>query len=34
MDWEFGVSGCKLLHLEWINKKSYCIAPGVIFNTL
>ena len=20
MDWEFGVSRCKLLHLEWINK--------------
>ena len=19
MDWEFGVSTCKLLHLEWIN---------------
>ena len=21
MDWEFGVSRCKLLHLEWINSK-------------
>ena len=21
MDWEFGVSRCKLLHLEWINNK-------------
>ena len=20
MDWEFGVSRCKLLHIEWINK--------------
>ena len=20
MNWESGVSGCKLLHLEWINK--------------
>ena len=20
MDWEFGVSRCKLLHLEWIDK--------------
>ena len=21
MDWEFGVSRCKLLHLEWVNNK-------------
>ena len=21
MDWKFGVSRCKLLHLEWINSK-------------
>ena len=21
MDWEFGVSRCKLLHLEWINNE-------------
>lgn len=21
MDWEFGVSRCKLLHLEWMNNK-------------
>ena len=21
MDWEFGVSRCKLLHMEWINNK-------------
>ena len=21
MDWEFGVSGCKLIYLEWINNK-------------
>ena len=21
MDWEFGVGGCKLLHLEWIKNK-------------
>ena len=20
MDWEFGISRCKLLHIEWINK--------------
>ena len=30
MDWEFGVSRCKLLHLEWINKRSYYIAEGTI----
>ena len=23
MDWEFGVSRCKLLHLEWISGDSY-----------
>ena len=22
MDWEFGVSGCKLLHLEWISNET------------
>ena len=22
MDWEFGVTRCKLLHLEWINRSS------------
>ena len=36
MDWEFGVSRCKLLHLEWINNKvllystrSYIQSPGI-----
>ena len=24
MDWEFGVSRCKRLHLEWISRSSYC----------
>ena len=23
MDWEFGVSRCKLLHLEWINNEVF-----------
>ena len=23
MDWEFGVSRCKLLHLEWTDNKVY-----------
>ena len=31
---EFGISRCKLLYVEWINKKSYCIAQGPIFNIL
>ena len=22
MDWEFGISRCKLLHIEWINQKA------------
>ena len=21
MDWEFGISRCKLLHIEWLNNK-------------
>ena len=24
MNWEFGVSRCKRLHLEWISRSSYC----------
>ena len=26
MDWEIGVSRCKLLHSEWIAMSSYCAA--------
>ena len=27
MDWEFGISHCKLLYLKWIKKtRPYCIA--------
>ena len=39
MDWEFGVSRCKLLHLEWINNKillystgNYSQSPGINHN--
>ena len=39
MDWEFGVSRCKLLHIEWINNKvllystgNYIQYPGVNHN--
>ena len=28
MDWEFGVSRCKLLHIEWINKKALLYSTG------
>ena len=28
MDWEFGVSRCKLLHLEWINSKVLLHSTG------
>ena len=28
MDWEFGVSRCKLLHLEWINNKVLIYSTG------
>ena len=36
MEWEFGVSRCKLVYIEWINnnKRSYCVAQGTIFNIL
>ena len=36
MDWEFGVNGCKLLHLEWISNEvllystgNYIQSPGI-----
>ena len=28
MDWEFGVSRCKLLHLEWINNRVLLYSTG------
>ena len=28
MDWDLGVSRCKLLHLEWINKKVLVYSTG------
>ena len=28
MDWEFGVSRCKLLYIEWINKKVLLYSTG------
>ena len=31
MDWEFGVSRCKLLHLEW---KSNEVLQGAVFSLL
>ena len=33
-DWEFGVSRCKLLHLEWISNEILCIALGTMSNHL
>ena len=33
MDWEFGVSRCKLLHLEWINNEICCTAQGTLSST-
>ena len=32
MDGEFGVSRCKLLYLEWITTRSYCIAQYPLIN--
>ena len=31
---EAGVSRCKLLYMEWINSRSYCIAQRIIFSIL
>ena len=28
MDWEFGVSRCKLLYIGWINNKVLQYSPG------
>ena len=28
MDWEFGVSRCKLLHLEWISNEVLLYSTG------
>ena len=28
MDWEFGVRGCKLLHLEWISNEFLLYSTG------
>ena len=29
MEWEFGVTICKLLYIQWINNKVYMAFPGV-----
>ena len=34
MNWERGVSRCQLLHIKWINNRSYCRAQGTTFNIL
>ena len=34
MDWEFGISRCKLLYIEWINNKVLLYTQGTIFNVL
>ena len=28
MDWEFGISRYKLLHIEWINNEVLLYSPG------
>ena len=28
MDWEFGISRCKLLHIDWINNKVLLYSSG------
>ena len=34
VDWEVGISRCKLLYVEWVSNRSYHIAQGTIFNIL
>ena len=34
VEWEFGVSRCKLLHRKQISNKVLCVAQGAIFNIL
>ena len=34
MDWEFGVSGCKLLHLEWISNELLLYSTGSYVQSL
>ena len=34
VNWEFGVSRCKLLYAEWATANSYCTAHGTTFNIL
>ena len=34
MDWEFGVSACKLLHLEWIGNEILGMAQGTMSSHL
>ena len=35
MDWEFGISRCKLLHMEWVsNEIPLYIAQGTVSNHL
>ena len=29
LDWEFGISSCKLLYIEWLTKRSYWITQGI-----
>ena len=28
MDWEFGISRCKMVHIEWINNKVLLYSTG------
>ena len=34
MEWEVGVGRCKLLYVEWVNNKSYCITHRTTFSLL
>ena len=34
IDWEFAAGRCKLLHLEWVNNRRYCMAQDIEYRSL
>ena len=34
MDWDFAISSCKVLYIDWMNNKVYSITQETIFSIL
>ena len=32
MDWEFGISRCTPLHIEWVNNEAVLYSPGKLYS--